>query len=165
MQELRVDEIIAKLADYRSPMEAERCSDTLKNVIANALDTETNKIVELIEVVARKMSPPMRRFLTEGAELLHQDSNSMDRIMMYLEDSLQTLNAELNEVNFERILDAIWTELAFILKELVQNNIDVSKQPSTAPSNHPCRTCNFHNLYFRNADHRLFSLICEILFS
>lgn len=107
-------------------MEAERCSDTLKNVIANALDTETNKIVELIEVVARKMSPPMRRFLTEGAELLHQDSNSMDRIMMYLEDSLQTLNAELNEVNFERILDAIWTELAFILKELVQNNIDVS---------------------------------------
>lgn len=125
-----MDEIIAKLADYRSPMEAERCSDTLKNVIANALDTETNKIVELIEVVARKMSPPMRRFLTEGAELLHQDSNSMDRIMMYLEDSLQTLNAELNEVNFERILDAIWTELAFILKELVQNNIDVSVEPS-----------------------------------
>lgn len=68
----------------------------------------------------------MRRFLTEGAELLHQDSNSMDRIMMYLEDSLQTLNSELNEVNFERILDAIWTELAFILKELVHNNIDVS---------------------------------------
>lgn len=121
-----MDDIINKLSDYRSPMEAERCSDTLKNVIANALDTETNKIVELIEVVARKMSPPMRRFLTEGAELLHQDSNSMDRIMMYLEDSLQTLNAELNEVNFERILDAIWTELAFILKELVQNNIDVS---------------------------------------
>lgn len=126
LQELRVDEIIAKLSDYRSPMEAERCSDTLKNVIANAIDTETNKIVELIEIVARKMSPPMRRFLTEGAELLHQDSNSMDRIMMYLEESLQTLNAELNEVNFERILDAIWTELAFILKELVQNNIDVS---------------------------------------
>lgn len=68
----------------------------------------------------------MRRFLTEGAELLHQDSNSMDRIMMYLEDSLQTLNSELNEVNFERILDAIWTELAFILKELVHQNIDVS---------------------------------------
>lgn len=129
VKELRVDEIIAKLADYRSPMEAERCSDTLKNVIANALDTETNKIVELIEVVARKMSPPMRRFLTEGAELLHQDSNSMDRIMMYLEDSLQTLNAELNEVNFERILDAIWTELAFILKELVQNNIDRRRPP------------------------------------
>ncbi|KAJ6638361.1 Protein unc-13 like 4B, partial [Pseudolycoriella hygida] len=129
VKELRVDEIISKLSDYRSAMEAERCSDTLKNVIANALDTETNKIVELIEVVARKMSPPMRRFLTEGAELLHQDSNSMDRIMMYLEDSLQTLNAELNEVNFERILDAIWTELACILKELVQNNIDKRRPP------------------------------------
>lgn len=67
----------------------------------------------------------MRRFLTEGAELLQQDSNSMDRLMMYLEDSLKTLNSELNEVNFERVLDAIWTELSVILYELVQSNLDV----------------------------------------
>lgn len=107
-------------------MEAQRCSETVKNVIANAIDIETNKILELIEIVARKMSPPMRKFLTEGAELLHQDSNSMDRLMMYLEDSLQTLNSELNEINFERVLDAIWCELASILYELVQKNLDVS---------------------------------------
>lgn len=67
----------------------------------------------------------MRRFLTEGAELLQQDSNSMDRLMMYLEDSLKTLNSELNEVNFDRVLDAIWTELSVILYELVQSNLDV----------------------------------------
>lgn len=45
--------------------------------------------------------------------------------MMYLEDSLKTLNGELNEINFERILDAIWVELSHILYELVQTNIDV----------------------------------------
>lgn len=126
VKELNVDGIISKLAEYRSPIEAERCADTIRNVIDNAIDTERNKILELIEVVARKMSPPMRRFLTEGAELLHQDSNSMDRLMMYLEDSLKTLNSELNEVNFERVLDAIWTELSVILYELVQSNLDVS---------------------------------------
>lgn len=127
MQELKVDEIIEKLAEFRSALEAERCSDTIKNVIDNAIDTETNKILELIEIVARKMCPPMRRFLVEGAEILHQDSNSMDRLMMYLEESLATLNNELNEVNFERILDAIWTELSAILYELVQSNLDVSE--------------------------------------
>lgn len=126
MQELKVDEIIANISEFRSPLEAQRCADTLKNVIENAIDTETNKILELIEIVARKMSPPMRKFLLEGAEFLHQDSNSMDRLMMYLEESLATLNTELNEVNFERVLDAIWTELSSILYELVQSNLDVS---------------------------------------
>lgn len=126
VKELKLDEVIAKLAEYRSPLEAERCAETLKNVIANADDTETNKILELIEVVAQKMCPSMRKFLLEGAELFNQDSNSMDRLMMYLEESLKTLNEELNELNFERILDAIWTELAKILYELVQSNLDVS---------------------------------------
>lgn len=123
-----MDDIICKLADYRSAIEADRCADTLKNVIENAIDTEKNKILELIEIVARKMSPSMRRFLTEGAELLHQDSNSMDRLMMYLEDSLKTLNSELNEINFERVLDTIWTELSAILYDLVQSNLDVGSK-------------------------------------
>lgn len=126
VKELRVDDIIMKLADFRSVIEAERCADTLKNVIDNAIDTEKNKILELIEIVAQKMSPSMRRFLTEGAELLHQDSNSMDRLMMYLEDSLKTLYEELNEVNFGRVLDTIWVELSAILYDLVQANLDVS---------------------------------------
>lgn len=126
VKEMGVEEIIKNLSDYRSPMEAERCADTLKNVVENAMDTEKNKILELIETVAKKMSPNMKKFLIEGAEFLHQDSNSMDRLMMYLENSLKTLHGELNEVNFERMLDAIWTELASILYDLVQSNLDVS---------------------------------------
>lgn len=126
IKELKVDAIISKLAEFRSQAEAQRCEETLKNVVDNAVDTEENKIVELIQIVARKMCPPMRKFLMEGAEILHQDSNSMDRLMMYLEESLQTLNEELNEVNFERILSAIWEELAIILRDLVQTNLDVS---------------------------------------
>ncbi|XP_055698353.1 protein unc-13 homolog 4B isoform X3 [Phlebotomus papatasi] len=130
VKELGVDEIVTKLSDCRSPMEAERCAETLKNVIDNAVDTEKNKILELVETVARKMSPMMRRFLAEGAELLHQDCNSLDRLMMYLEESLKTLNMELNDVNFERILDAIWTELSNVLYDLVQSNLDKRRPPS-----------------------------------
>lgn len=126
IKELEVEEVIGKLAEFRGEVDAARCEETLRAVVENAVDTEENKIHELIGVVARKMCPPMKKFLLEGAEILHQDSNSMDRLMMYLEDSLKTLNTELNEINFERILSAIWTELAAILYELVQTNLDVS---------------------------------------
>ena len=114
------------MAEYRTRLEADRCSDTLKNVIENAIDTEKNKIIELIQSVAAKMAPPIRRFLTEGAELIKTDSNSMDRLMMYLENSLQTLNSELNEINFDRILEAIWGEILHILSELIRSSVDVS---------------------------------------
>lgn len=126
LQELGVDDIIQRMSDFKSPGEAERCAQTLRNVTENAIDTEKNKILELIETVAKKMSPQMRKFLQEGAEVLHEDSNSMDRLMLYMEDSLTTLNGELNETNFQRILDAIWLELSIILLELVQTNLDVS---------------------------------------
>lgn len=83
--------------------------------------------MELIEIVAAKMSPPIRRFLAEGAEVLHEDSNSMERLMMYLETSLGTLYQYLNEVNFARVLEAIWRELSIIMYDLIQSNLDVSR--------------------------------------
>ncbi|XP_058814021.1 protein unc-13 homolog 4B isoform X2 [Topomyia yanbarensis] len=128
--ELGVDEIIAKMSETESSMEAERCADTLRAVLENAIDTERNKILDLVEKLARKMAPAMRRFLVEGAELLQQDSNSIDRLMMYLEESLAMLNGELNEMNFERVLDAIWSELATILYDLIQSNLDKRRPPA-----------------------------------
>lgn len=124
--ELGVDDIINRLSDVQSPSEAERCAQTMRAVLEDAVDNEKNKILDLVEKLAKKMAPPMRRFLVEGAELLQQDSNSMDRLMMYMEESLSTLNSELNEINFERVLDAIWGELTTILYDLIQSNLDVS---------------------------------------
>lgn len=126
VKELGTDYIILKLSDCRSEEEANRCSQTIKNVVENAIDTKKNKILELVETVAKKMSPPMRKFLIEGAELLHQDSNSMDRLMLYLENSHRTLNIELNDNNFQRVFDAIWTEVGNILMDIIHNNLDVS---------------------------------------
>jgi len=125
-QELGSEDVIKRIGEFRSNLEAERCTNTIKAVIDNALDTQRNQIVELIEHVARKMSPPIRRFLTEGAEVLHKDSNSMERLMIYLEQSLETLYNTLNEVNFSRILDGIWGELSIIIYDLIQSNLDVS---------------------------------------
>lgn len=113
------------MGEYRSNLEAERCASTINTVIENARDTERNQIVELIEIVARKMAPPIKRYLAEGAEVLAKDSNSMDQLMNYLEGSLTTLYETLNEVNFGRILDSIWSELAIIMYDLIQSNLDV----------------------------------------
>lgn len=68
----------------------------------------------------------MKRLLTEGAELLHQDSNSVDRLMLYVDNNLATLHEYLNEDNFNRILEIVWETLGQILHDLLQSNLDVS---------------------------------------
>ena len=134
VKELGVDDIIRNMSDFRGPMDAQRCSDTLQNVIENAIDTEKNKILELIEILSKKMNPSMRRFLTEGAELFETDpttrSNSMERMMMYMEESLKTLHTELNDDNFSRVLDSIWVEISCILYDLVQGSLEKRRPPS-----------------------------------
>lgn len=130
VKELGVDEIIRNMSDFRGPLDAQRCSDTLQNVIENAIDTGRNKIFELTHKLAQKMSPAMRRFLVEGAELFETDSNAMDRLMMYMEDSLKTLHMDLNEDNFTRMLDCIWDELASILYDLVHSSLEKRRPPS-----------------------------------
>ena len=72
------------------------------------------------------MCPSMKRLLIEGAELFHQDSNSVDKVMRYLDDNLHMMHDNLNEENFNRILEIIWSCLNSILKDLIQSNLEVS---------------------------------------
>ena len=75
----------------------------------------------------RQMEPSIVRFLQEAAELLHQQSNILDRLMQYLEDTLNTLNSKLNQDNFSRILDVMWVKLTCILTRMVENGIEVGE--------------------------------------
>ncbi|KAF9800458.1 hypothetical protein SFRURICE_013010 [Spodoptera frugiperda] len=127
VQELGMEEIIQKMCEARSPVEAQRCKETLQNVIANAIDTVRNKIVDLLEIMVRKMMPSITRFLMEGAELLHQDCSSMDRVMRYLEANLDTLYQHLNNENFSRTLEIVWEQLGEVLYELIQANLEQEK--------------------------------------
>lgn len=68
----------------------------------------------------------MSRFLMEGAELLNQDSNSVDRLMQYLDDNLTTLHSQLNPDNFERILSIIFSKLSSVMYDLVETSLEVS---------------------------------------
>lgn len=54
-QDLGMKAIIQKISEINSPVEAQRCQHTLDNVIANAIDTVKNKIIELLEVVVSKV--------------------------------------------------------------------------------------------------------------
>lgn len=72
------------------------------------------------------MMPSITRFLVEGAELLHQDCLSMERVMRYLEQNLDTLNEHLSHENFSRTLDIVWEQLGEVLYELIQANLEVS---------------------------------------
>lgn len=138
VEELGMDEIIEKMCEARSPLEAQRCKETLQNVIANAIDTVTNKIGGLLEIMVQKMMPSITRFLMEGAELLHQDCSSMDRVMRYLEANLDTLYQHLNNENFSRTLDIVWEQLAKVLYELIQANLEKRRPPAFFSNLHEC---------------------------
>ncbi|KAJ8944670.1 hypothetical protein NQ318_015878 [Aromia moschata] len=129
-RDLGMEEVIQKISKLKSPVEAQRCQHTLENVIANAIDTVRNKIIELLEIVVAKMAPAMKRLLIEGAELCNQDSNSIDRLMMYVDNNLSTLHRELNEENFNRTLEIVWDMLSKTLCEIIQSNLDKRRPPS-----------------------------------
>ncbi|KAI8426630.1 hypothetical protein MSG28_005408 [Choristoneura fumiferana] len=74
-----------------------------------------------------EMMPSITRFLMEGAELLHQDCSSMERVMRYLEANLDTLYQHLNNDNFSRTLDIVWEQLGEVLYELIQANLEKEK--------------------------------------
>ncbi|XP_044262026.1 protein unc-13 homolog 4B isoform X2 [Tribolium madens] len=129
-EELDMEKVIEKLGDLKSAIEAKRCQDTLTTVIANAIDTVRNEIIALLETVVKKMVPAMKRLLIEGAELFNQDSNSIDRLMRYVDNNLSTLHNELNEENFNRVLEIVWDNLDTILKEIIQSNLEKRRPPS-----------------------------------
>lgn len=72
------------------------------------------------------MSPAMKKLLIEGAEILHQDSNSIDRVMRYLDRNLANLFEYLNDENFNRMLSIFWDSLSMILHDIFKTNVDVS---------------------------------------
>lgn len=129
-RDLGMDDVIQKISELKSPLDAQRCQHTLDNVIANAIDTVRNKIIELLERVVSKMEPSMKRLLVEGAELCNQDSNSVHRLMMYVDNNLATLHRELNEENFNRTLEIVWNMLSDTLGEIIQANLDKRRPPS-----------------------------------
>lgn len=62
----------------------------------------------------------------EGAELVNQENNSVDRLMQYLDENLTTLSSQLNPDNFDRTLTIIFDKLSRIIYELVENGIEVN---------------------------------------
>uniref|UniRef100_A0A1B6D354 C2 domain-containing protein n=1 Tax=Clastoptera arizonana TaxID=38151 RepID=A0A1B6D354_9HEMI len=130
VKELGMDDIVKQLADFKSPSAAEHCRDTLQLVMDNAVDTVKNKILDLLEIVVNKMSPSICRFLMEGAELLNQDSNSVDRLMQYLDENLVTLHSQLNPDNFDRILNIVFEKVAKIIYDVVESSLEKRRPPS-----------------------------------
>ena len=61
-KDLGLDAVIEAIAESKSQQDADRCKQTLQLIIDNAKDTVRNKIVEMLDIVARKMTPAMSRY-------------------------------------------------------------------------------------------------------
>lgn len=65
-------------------------------------------------------------------------TNSMDKLMTFLEESLKILDSSLNQVNFEKTLNAIWMELSAILLNFVEKSIKVTCDMTSHNISHFC---------------------------
>ncbi|XP_025408650.1 protein unc-13 homolog 4B isoform X2 [Sipha flava] len=129
VNDLGLTQLMENLANYKSEISADHCKKTLDLVVDNSIDTVNNKIIDLLQTVANKMSPEMSKFLIEGAEV-NTNNKHLDNLMLYLDESLCTLSNELNEENFQRILDIIVDQIANIMYHLIQCNLEKKKPPS-----------------------------------
>lgn len=68
----------------------------------------------------------MSKFLIEGAEVINTNKDHLDSLMLYLDENLCTLSKELNEENFQLILNIIVEQIATITFNLIQCNIEVN---------------------------------------
>lgn len=60
-KDLGLEAVIESIAEIKTQQDADRCKQTLQLIIDNAKDTVRNKIVEMLEIVAKKMAPAMNR--------------------------------------------------------------------------------------------------------
>ncbi|KAL1114981.1 hypothetical protein AAG570_007804, partial [Ranatra chinensis] len=132
--DLDLEDIIKNVAEYIDLSAADKCKQSLDGIMKSALENVHNKIIDLLQSAARQMSPSIKRFLLEGAELLHQDNNHVDRLMQYLDENLMTLHSQLSTDNFDRFLSIILEEVSIILKFVVEDNLD-RRRPSSFFSN------------------------------
>jgi len=72
------------------------------------------------------MSPEISKFLIECAEVNNTNNSYMDNLISYLGENLGTLDKELNEENIQRTLEIIVDQIATIIYNLMQNNLEVS---------------------------------------
>jgi len=170
-KDLGLQNITDALAEHNTQEEADRCREALQLMIDSATDTVNNKIIDLLQVVANKMTPAMNRYvrwennfhrdcifrkfnltevrsrsfryLMEGAELIDTTSNAMDRLLQYLDSNLLTLHDNLNEDNFKRILLVIWEIISQTLFELVNANLEVFIRKWQEETFHSHRTLVF----------------------
>uniref|UniRef100_A0A8D8U3A5 BAI1-associated protein 3 n=1 Tax=Cacopsylla melanoneura TaxID=428564 RepID=A0A8D8U3A5_9HEMI len=128
VQELGVAKIVQKLAEFRSDTASQHCEQTLKGVVANANDTVSNKLIDLILNAINKMLPVIEKLLLEGIEF-EIDSKSLDKLMTYLDNSLVTMRNQLNPDNFQRVLGIIWNSVSFKVENITLSSLNQKKPP------------------------------------
>jgi BAI1-associated protein 3 len=120
LQKIIEDFKVKSLIDRLPDMDKENSAETLNSIYTAALAREQTHITKFIDELAARMAPNLQLYLTDGAASLDENCESMDKLMAYLEDSLTTLNGELNIQNFERVMDTMWLEICRILDNKIK---------------------------------------------
>lgn len=72
------------------------------------------------------MAPDITKFLIDGVEVPQIDNEHLENLIQYLDESLCTLNDELDEEHFQLILEILFERIFVITFNVVDINLEVS---------------------------------------
>lgn len=121
---LGVDDIINRMSNDKSSTDENPCVETIRKILSDAVDTEYNKIMNLVISLLEKMKPHLQRLLENGAEML-EHNNPMHQFMTFVDAFASTLHKEVSSINYTRVLDALRKELTTMLNGFIHVKLDV----------------------------------------
>lgn len=101
----------------------------LQNVVANSLKHGSSRVTKLIHVSVNKMMSTIRKLLLEGADLGQKKHEIGDRLIVYIEDSLSTLQNDLYKTDFKSFKNVLWKTILDIFSEVIQKSLEVQRDP------------------------------------
>lgn len=101
----------------------------LLNIVGNSLKHGSSRVVKLIQVSVECMGATIRKLLLEGAEVRKKDAMLGDRVIVYIEDSLSTLQNDLFKKDFETLKSKLWETILVVFSNVIQKSLEVRRAP------------------------------------
>lgn len=98
-------------------------------ILVNTLKYAEVKKSEVIEMSLQKMIPSIRKLMIEGADKTIPKFLIGERLVIYIESSLNNLQEDLIERDFKNAKKVLWNLILSVMSDLIQDSLEAQQAP------------------------------------
>lgn len=102
----------------------------LQKIVENNLVHGKDRRSKLMKAAVQKMKPTIRKLLLEGADIVRKGTLMGERLIVYIEDSLLSLQGDLGQSDFEESRIIILRALLEVFTELTAKSLQLQRPPT-----------------------------------